>query len=355
MWNSMMTDLETTICQQFGVKYGIFTGNGTTAMYLAFCALGLQKKKVIFPAISCTNPVNAAIFAGYEVEFCDVQLKDYTIDVSALEQMLRTGKYGIVVPTHIYGHRYNEAELRRLCGSYGAVLFEDAAQSYYIGEMDVAVMSFGHTKVCETFLGGGIAFTNNDELAKKIQSEKKNLHDSYKPVTNLFDQYREKYYKIVRENTDWKERNTKLRELQLDSKKYFVFDLDNNEEIYNELKNLEETVRLRRKKVELYQQCLNDKFVLKPEVEDLFRWRYTFLYKGNRDRLLNRAREQGIDISSWYYSLAGIYQGRHLKNADILENQVVNLWVDETHSIENIKQEINTLNGIMEEEYARSE
>ena len=199
MWNSMMTDLETTICQQFGVKYGIFTGNGTTAMYLAFCALGLQKKKVIFPAISCTNPVNAAIFAGYEVEFCDVQLKDYTIDVSALEQMLRTGKYGIVVPTHIYGHRYNEAELRRLCGSYGAVLFEDAAQSYYIGEMDVAVMSFGHTKVCETSLGGGIALTNDYELAKKIRSQKMNLCKSYNPVMQLFDQYREKYYRIVRE------------------------------------------------------------------------------------------------------------------------------------------------------------
>ena len=44
-----------------------------------------------------------------------------------------------------------------------------------------------------------------------------------------------------------------------------------------------------------------------------------------------------------------------MKNADILENQVVNLWVDETHSIENIKQEINILNGIMEEEYAGSE
>lgn len=355
MWNSMMTDLETTICQQFGVKYGIFTGNGTTAMYLAFCALGLQKKKVIFPAISCTNPVNAAIFAGYEVEFCDVQLKDYTIDLIMLNEMLSTGKYGIVVPTHIYGHRYDEVALRRLCEYYGAILFEDAAQSYYVGDMDVAVMSFGHTKVCETSLGGGIALTNDYELAKKIRSQKMNLCKSYNPVMQLFDQYREKYYRIVRENNDWKDRNKKLRELQLDSKQYFILDLNDNEKIYDKLRKLGEMVELRRKKVELYQQCLNDKFVLKPEVEDLFRWRYTFLYKGNRDRLLNRAREQGIDISSWYYSLAGIYQGRHLKNADILENQVVNLWVDETHSIENIKQEINTLNGIMEEEYAGSE
>ena len=248
MWNSMMTDLETTICQQFGVKYGIFTGNGTTAMYLAFCALGLQKKKVIFPAISCTNPVNAAIFAGYEVEFCDVQLKDYTIDLIMLNEMLSTGKYGIVVPTHIYGHRYDEVALRRLCEYYGAILFEDAAQSYYVGDMDVAVMSFGHTKVCETSLGGGIALTNDYELAKKIRSQKMNLCKSYNPVMQLFDQYREKYYRIVRENNDWKDRNRKLCELQLDSKQYFILDLNDNEKIYDKLRKLGEMVELRRKK-----------------------------------------------------------------------------------------------------------
>lgn len=94
--------------------------------------------------------VNAKNFAGYEVEFCDIQLKDYTIDVTLLEKMLCTGEYGIVVPTHIYGHRYNENQIRQLCRKYNVVLFEDAAQSYYVGDMDVSIMSFGHTKVCET-------------------------------------------------------------------------------------------------------------------------------------------------------------------------------------------------------------
>jgi hypothetical protein len=47
----------------------------------------------------------------------------------------------------------------------------------------------------------------------------------------LFDQYREKYYRIVRENNDWKDRNRKLCELQLDSKQYFILDLNDNEKI----------------------------------------------------------------------------------------------------------------------------
>lgn len=31
----MMTELEKMLCEKFGAEYGVFTGNGTTAMYLA--------------------------------------------------------------------------------------------------------------------------------------------------------------------------------------------------------------------------------------------------------------------------------------------------------------------------------
>ena len=351
-----MTDLEKKICENLNVKYGVFTGNGTTAMYLVFKALNLQDKKVIFPAISCTNPVNAATFAGYEVEFCDIQLKDYTIDVTLLEKMLCTGEYGIVVPTHIYGHRYNENQIRQLCRKYNVVLFEDAAQSYYVGDMDVSIMSFGHTKVCETPLGGGIALTNDSYLAESIRIEKQKLQETqklHKSGAQLFDEYREQYYKIVEENTDWKVRNRKLCELQMNSEKYFIFDLQDNGKIEDKIGQVNQVVDLRRKKTEIYQKYLSEKYIEKPQVDDLFRWRYTFLYNGNRDVLLKEARKQGIDISSWYYSLAGIYKNQHLPNADILERKVVNLWIDETHTIEQIEREIDILNKIMEADYAK--
>ena len=42
---------------------------------------------------------------------------------------------------------------------------------------------------------------------------------------------------------------------------------------------------------------------------------------------------------------------QHLKNADIIEKQIVNLWVDETHTRDQIKTDINVLNDIMENEY----
>lgn len=347
----MMTELEKFLCEKFGTEYGVFTGNGTTAMYLAFKALNMQSKKVIFPAISCTNPVNAAIYAGYIVDFCDISLDDFTVDLCHLEKMLKTNKYGIVVPTHIYGHRYDDKKVRELCTKYNVVLMEDAAQSYYIGDMDISIMSFGHTKVCDTNLGGGIAFTNNQSVWKKMQTVKKQVPLVEKSYNQILQSYRKKYYEIVKTTRNWNERNTQLKKLQLENKDYFIFDMDDNIEIYEKIKKLVEYVKNREDKTKIYDQYLNSEYVIKPKVANLYRWRYTFLYKGNRELLLEKARYNGIDISSWYCSLAGIYKNEHFTNADIIEKHVVNLWVDETHSKEQIKNDINILNEIMEDEH----
>lgn len=348
-----MTELEKIICKKFKVKYGVFTGNGTTAMYLAFLACKKQHKKVVFPAISCTNPVNAAIFAGYEVDFCDVNCVDYTIDLQELEKMLRTDNYGIMVPTHIYGHRYNEIKVRELCDKYNVTLFEDAAQSYFVGDMDVSVISFGHTKAYETLNGGGIALTNNRQLYEQMVREKLQIININDISNNAFDEYRNRYYDIVRNNGNWEKRNKALRELQLDSKRYFIFDLSDNSDVLPKISNSNEIIDLRRKKTQLYEKYLNEKYVIKPNVSDAYRWRYSFMYRGDRDYLLIKTREEGIDISSWYFSLAGIYKNEHLVNADKIESQIVNLWVDDSHSLEQILNEINIINRIMEEDFER--
>lgn len=345
-----MTKLEEKICEEFKVNYGVFTGNGTTAMYLAFLSCEMQDKKVIFPAISCTNPVNAAIFAGYQVDFCDVNIDDYTIDLYELDKMLQKGEYGIVVPTHIYGHRYDEEKVRALCTKYNVILFEDAAQSYYVGDMDISVMSFGHTKAYEAMGGGGIVLTNNIDIYKRMVEKKKEILKNNIIPNEAFDEYRTKYYSIVKSSNDWETRNLKLRELQLNSKKYFIFDSCDNFNVIDKISQSKRIIDLRRKKTRLYQECLNDKCTIKPYVLDEYRWRYSFLYNGDREYLLSRAREKGIDISSWYFSLAGIYKNQHLLNADKIESEIVNLWIDESHSLVQIKNEINILNKIMEED-----
>ena len=354
MLDREMTKLERRLCDALNVSYSVFTGNGTTAMYIAFRALALQSKKVLFPAISCTNPVNAAIYAGYDVDFCDIRLSDYTIAVEKLEEMLQTGMYGIIVPTHIYGHRYAEQEVKRIAAKYGVLVFEDAAQSYSVGEADVSVLSFGHTKICETPMGGGAVLTEHADLQNAIRYEKKMLSSNRRPVGEMFDEYRKRYYEIVETSPSWDLRNEELKKLQLQSRENFIFDMDGNPLIIPTLNKLNSIVQNREEKTALYENRLSSPYIMKAETSCSCRWRYTFLYKGDREFLLEQARKKGIDISSWYYSLAGIYKGRHLENADKVENHVVNLWVDESHPAERLGKEIDILNEIMEVDYERS-
>ncbi|WP_434283140.1 DegT/DnrJ/EryC1/StrS family aminotransferase [Clostridium botulinum] len=346
-----MNKFEKELHKVYKSKFCCFSGNGTTVMYLLFMALEKQNKKVLYPAISCTNPVNSCIYAGYTPEFCDVNLDDYTIDIKSMEDKLRTGQFGIVVPTHIYGHKYDRKKVKKICDKYGVFLIEDAAQTVDIGESDASIVSFGHTKIFETALGGGAIFLNDEVLYEKIKKLKSTLTKKPDNSKELFDEYREKYYSILKSNMTEKEKNDQLLELQLDSKKFFIYDMNYNEEILLALENKDTIEKNRIAKAKIYCKSLNKMYIKNPKVEYNFTplWRYTFLVERNRKQILEKVRENKIDISSWYPSLSKIYKNQVLKNADYIEKHIVNLWIDESHNLDKIHRDVYVINEVLKE------
>ena len=346
-----MNELEKKLCEVYNRKSGVYTGNGTTALYLIFKALGMQQKKVIFPAISCTNPVNSAIYAGYHVDFCDVNVDNYTINIEYLEQMLKTGAYGIVVPTHIYGHVCDISKVVDLCNKYNVTVIEDSAQTTQLYGGVASITSFGHTKIFETTCEGGMAFTNDYNLYEKINCLKKELPDKPDNIQYLTDEYRKKYYEIKYSDISYEQKLSRIKKLQLNSQNILIYHCEKNNEILNKMSRSDEIKKQRKKKKNLYIDRLDKKFIRIPKYSQKYDetlWRFSFLYKKDREKLLKDVRKNGIDISSWYPSLSMIYKNEHLHNADIVSGQIVNLWLDETHSFEDIVNEINIINRCME-------
>ncbi|HEC1786772.1 TPA: hypothetical protein R1733_001641, partial [Campylobacter lari] len=72
-------------------------------------------------------------------------------------------------------------------------------------------------------------------------------------------------------------------------------------------------------------------------------WRYTFRFLGDREKLLVNLRKNNIDCSSWYIGCNKIFLKKALKNSIILENQIVNLWLDEKTSMEKIQDNIKKI------------
>ena len=63
-------------------------------------------------------------------------------------------------------------------------------------------------------------------------------------------------------------------------------------------------------------------------------WRFSFLMPNiNTLMLCDVLRNERYDISTWYPNLANMFVSdnkRKLENANIIENSVVNLWLDES-------------------------
>lgn len=348
-----MNDLEKFLAKKFNKRFCCFTGSGTTAIYLILKALDLKNKKVLYPDISCMAPVNAALYAGYEVLFCDVNLEDYTMDLNALKKAIDKYDIGTVVPTHIYGHKCNIKEIKRICKSKGIFVLEDSAQNINLSKYsDASIMSFGHTKILETNNGGGAIFTNDELLYKNFKKQKINLQKKPSNLNELFNNYREKYYSIMKNKSEDSIYKS-IFHLQMKSKETFIYDMDYNEELVEEIKKINYIKNERNYRANLYNKYLEEKNIYKSKKDYDVLWRYSFLYKGNREELLKRVREKSIDISSWYPALHKFYSNQpedEFNNANIIEKEIVNLWVDLQYSENKILDDIKQINSIINEQ-----
>jgi dTDP-4-amino-4,6-dideoxygalactose transaminase len=349
-----MNDIEKMLARKFKKQYCCFTGSGTTAIYLALQALALQHKKILYPAITCMAPVNAALYAGYEPIFCDVNLQDYTMDVESLEIMLDKYDVGIIVPTHIYGHPCDMDSICKIAKEKGIIVLEDAAQTIQTSNADVSIMSFGHTKILECEVGGGALFTENQLLYEKVLTIQKTIPNKPMHSSHMFDEYRAAYYSIMqcvkRDSRFW----ALMLQLQQLSKDTFVYNIDNGSEITEVLSKMSIKVNKRIERAKLYDEYLNKTSMRLPQIDsDCVRWRYSFLFDGNQQELLQKVRQKKVDISNWYPALYKVYstqEKKYFENAEYLENHIINLWINPEYTIDKIMHDIEIINGQIEGE-----
>jgi CDP-6-deoxy-D-xylo-4-hexulose-3-dehydrase len=90
-----------------------------------------EKAVVIAPAVTWLTSVSPTIMAGFEVRFCDINLKDFSFDYEKLEAMLKKlrGRRVIIWPTALIGRCPDMECLSHLAEHYKAELFLDACEN----------------------------------------------------------------------------------------------------------------------------------------------------------------------------------------------------------------------------------
>ena len=179
----MVPRFEQSVAQHVGASHALAVNSATSALHIACLALGLGPGDRLWTTpITFVASANCALYCGAEVDFVDIDPRTYNLCAQALalklEQAEREGTLPkIVVPVHLCGQPCDMQAIHALSQRYGFKIIEDAShaiggkyQGEFIGNSrysDITVFSFHPVKIITT-AEGGMALTNDDELASKM-------------------------------------------------------------------------------------------------------------------------------------------------------------------------------------------
>ncbi len=175
---------EQAIADYCQVEYAIAVNSATSALHIACMALGVsQGDRVWTSPISFVASANCARYCGATIDFVDIDPATANISIEQLTLKLEQAKKNNTLPkvlivVHMAGLSCDMAKIAKLAQQYHFSIIEDAShaigakyQHLPVGNClysDICVFSFHPVKIITT-AEGGIATTNDSELAKKLQ------------------------------------------------------------------------------------------------------------------------------------------------------------------------------------------
>lgn len=167
--------------EYLGVKHVIPCANGTDALQIAIMALGLKKgSQIIVPSFNYIAAVEAIAFLGYEPVFIEVDPDTFNISTKDIESKI-TKNTSAILPVHLFGHCAEMDKIMDIARKHDLKVIEDTAQAigakyrFDDGTLksagtigDVGITSFFPSKNLGCMGDGGAIFTNNDQLAEKL-------------------------------------------------------------------------------------------------------------------------------------------------------------------------------------------
>ena len=173
--------LQAKLEDYLGVEHVTLYTNGHLALENAIAALNLPVGgEVITTPFTFASTTHAIVRNGLVPVFCDVNERDYTIDVTKIEDLI-TERTVAIVPVHVYGNLCDVKAIDRIAKRYGLKVIYDAAHAFgvkYQGVSsacfgDLSMFSFHATKVFNTIEGGCVCFS--DDKMVQLLNDMKNF------------------------------------------------------------------------------------------------------------------------------------------------------------------------------------
>lgn len=288
------------------VEHAVAMANGTVALAAIYLALGIAPgDEVIVPSITFVSSATSLLHVGAVPVFADVDPRTFNLDPSDVQDRITDRTRGILA-VHYGGQPADLDPLRDLAQRHGLFLIEDAAQAHgasYRGRpvgglSEAAMFSFTPTKNITTG-EGGIVTTNNSEIAEKMRLLRN--HGQSAPYLHVSLGY-----------------NWRISELQAAMGVV-------------QLSKLDAILQRKRRNAEAMERMLSDlplDLPYKAPDRDHVYMLYTLLIHGDRDQVLNRLREQGVEAKVYFppvHKQPIFDQQLQLPNTDLIAGKMLSI------------------------------
>jgi dTDP-4-amino-4,6-dideoxygalactose transaminase len=170
-----INEIEKMTAEKIGCNYAVALSAGTAALHLAVKLCGeklygqpkagrgsLEGHKVFCSDMTFDATVNPVVYEGGEPVFIDTEYDTWNMDPVALEKAFELyPEVRLVVVAHLYGTPGKIDEIKAICDKYGALLIEDAAESFGATYRGKQTGTFGTESV--------ISFNGNNVFAMKTR------------------------------------------------------------------------------------------------------------------------------------------------------------------------------------------
>jgi perosamine synthetase len=159
-----------------GVRHGVATSSGTTALHLAVAAAEIGPgDEVLVSASTNIATALAAVHNGAVPVPVDSEPETRNLDLDLLEALI-TPRTRAVIPVHLYGQPVDMDRLNAIANKHNLLVIEDCAEAHGATVRGRSVGSFGHM-ACYSFYAnkiittgeGGMVVTDDDALAAKLR------------------------------------------------------------------------------------------------------------------------------------------------------------------------------------------
>ena len=173
-----INELERIVAEKTETKDAVALATGTAALHLAVKLAGVKPgDKVFCSDMTFSATVNPVLYEGGVPVFIDSEYETWNMDPIALERAFELyPDVKVVVMAHLYGTPAKMDKIKAVCDRHGAIIVEDAAESFgatYKGKQtggfgSYNAISFNGNKII-TGSSGGMLLTDDEKAAQKAR------------------------------------------------------------------------------------------------------------------------------------------------------------------------------------------